>query len=703
MPESMSLTQYARMRVADTVRSWLGNWPASEFPNVFGGSTTPAGISVDEYSILNYAPVYACVNVISGDVGSLPLNLNKVEKDGSKEPFVSHPLYELLHDRPNPEMSSMVWRETGQAHALTWGNGYAEIERDGANRPVAIWPITPDRVTVLRENRRLRYRVSQPNGGQVYLDPMNILHVPGMGYNGIMGYSVVSLARDSLALGMATERFGATFFGNGSSFGGVISFKREKMDQEFKQGVRESIGAMHTGVDRAHKFLLLGNQAKYERLGIPPNDAQFLETRRFQIAEVARWFGGIPLHKLGDLERATFSNIEQQDIEYYKSCLRRWLVRWEQELNYKLISPLERRYQRIEFNVEGLLRGDSAARASFYSTMFNIGAYSINMILEKENMNKIGPEGDVHYVPANLIAAEIAMEGPQPPKVTVEEVPPKQLEAGQSDEAQRAMLAELVKTTAAIETTILAERTALSDAERLEHQQALARLETDRFNIQLAFDEYRTKHAADMETAEQETAAERAARAEAESVRAAAAQETADARAQRDAAEQRATDATQARAAAEATAQAQKAAELDRLTQVMTAHRALLVQAVKEQLVVEVDRARRRQATPEQFTRWLESFYQQNRDVYAEKLYPIALTVLAWKRSTEDPHAVAGAWAQAHCETSQQQLRTVLEESSPEAFHVSLDRLLTRWEQERPQQVADQVLHDEITYIRNYR
>jgi HK97 family phage portal protein len=744
-----------------------------------GGEPASTGVPVNGYTALTFSAFWAAVSIISGDSASLPLVLYKRTSDGGKERFVDHKTYELLHDSPNPEMTSMVFRETVQGHVLTWGNGYAEIERDRLGRPQALWPITPDRVTPFRDGVRLRYRVTNTRGAESILDPANVLHIPGLGYDGTIGYSIVTMARESIGMGLATERFGGTFFGNGSTFGGVLSHPG-KLTKEAKQDIRESVGQLHTGVDRAHRFLILAENMKYERLGIPPNDAQFLETRRFQVSEIARWFN-IPPHKLGDLERATFSNIEQQDIEYYRACLRRWLVRWEQELNRKLISPLERKQQFIKHNVEGLLRGDSAARSEFYSKMFGIGALSINDILELEDMNPIGAEGDVHYVPANMMSAENAMKTPLP---TVTEVPPKALPPAGRDDGEgadlRELLSEIAGNTSALQASMAAEREAMSQAERDRYAADVAKLEEQRTALQQQFDALRNQHLAaeialksKADDACAETAAERDARRAAEESAAAAEAARSEAVAQAQASEQKAKDEEQAklraqadleaarqtlaqteeraealtvesraagaesaqakaareqaerqaaesreqaeqasaatvaereaRTAAEADAKDRKDAELDRLTRVVSAHRALLVDVMTRLIRPEVDRARRRQATPDNLRKWADAFYQTHREVCAEALYPAMLTHLAWKRSDDDPHAAARVIADAHCDESERQLRSVIDGSDPEEFHTSLERLLARWEQERPQLVADKVLNDEIQHIRSYR
>lgn len=406
-----------------------------ELARLWAGSAASAGVSISEQSALNYSAVWAAVSIISSDVASLPLILYKRAGRG-KERFDAHPLYRVLHDEPNPEMTSMVFRETLQAHVLTWGNGYAEIVRNGGGQVSELWPLLPNVVQTFRQDGRLKYRVKRTDGGQDIFEAKDILHVPGLGFDGHVGYSVIDKAREAIGLGIATERFGGEFFGNGSTMGGVFEHPG-KMSPLAQKNFRESVTARHEGTGKAHKFLVVEEGMKYQALGIPPDNAQFLETRKFQVNEIARWFG-IPPHKLGDLERATFSNIEQQDIEYYKGGLRRWLVRWEQEINRKLISRPERNIQFAEHLVEGILRGDSQARAEYYSKMFGIGAFSINDILEKENQNPIGAEGDQHFVPANMWPAD---KVPDPTK-RVEPAVPAQ-EPKPADPALKARVAVL--------------------------------------------------------------------------------------------------------------------------------------------------------------------------------------------------------------------------------------------------------------------
>jgi HK97 family phage portal protein len=403
-------------RLLTTLRSyWTGTFQSRDplLASELGYGPTSTGVSVTPESAFNSSAFWSAVSIIAADVASLPLELFKRSKDGSTSAFTDSKTYELVHDNPNPEMTSMVWRETLQAHALTWGGGYSEIERNGGGQPIALWPLTPDRVVPFRNAGRVQYRVANTNQPDTILEAYDILHVPGLGFNGLIGYSVLEKARESISMGLAMQRFGGSFFGNGSTFGGILSHPG-KLTKEVKQGIRESIDAVHTGVDRAHKFVILGDGMTFAKLGIPPNDAQFLESRRFEIEEIARWFH-MPQHKLNGLDHATFSNIEHLDLEYFKSCLRGWLVRWEQELNRKLVPSLERKTQYFKHNVEGFLRGDSAARADYQVKMFGIGGLSINQICELNDQNGIGPDGDARFVPANLMPVARALNPPAPP------------------------------------------------------------------------------------------------------------------------------------------------------------------------------------------------------------------------------------------------------------------------------------------------
>jgi HK97 family phage portal protein len=415
------------------------------------GRPSASGVSVSESTALNYAAVWQAVTLIAGDIGSLPLFLYKRDERGGKTRYVGHPLYELLHTAPNPEMSSMTVRETMQAHVLTWGNGYAEIERDGASRPIALWPLLPTQVQPFRDDRmNLKYRVRNPDGEDVVLDPANMLHLHGLGYDGTMGYSVIAQARESLGLLAASEQFGASFFGNGSTFGGTLTHPKN-LGPDALKNLRESVTSYHKGSDKAHRFLILEEGMSYARLGVEPNDAQFLETRQFQIAEVARWFN-LPLHKLREMKDSSVrANIEQEALDYFVATLRPWLVRWEQELNRKLISPRERFLQLIEFNLDGVLRGDMASRYASYAVGRQWGWLSQNDVRDKENMPPI-TDGDVYLSPMNMVPSHRLDEvidkqvapAPAPVASVTEDAPaPSDEDEDEDESATRALVATI--------------------------------------------------------------------------------------------------------------------------------------------------------------------------------------------------------------------------------------------------------------------
>lgn len=498
-------------RLAESIRAyWQGPWKSSdhEILGYMGRPTGASGVAVNEWSSLSYAAVWNAVWLISSHVGQLPLAFYRRLPNGGKEKFITHPLYRLLHDEPNPEMSSMVFRQTLQAHVLLWGNAYAEIERDNGGRPVALWPLTPNACMPYRaaSDAALRYKVINPNGQEITFPARDILHVAGLGFDGVCGYSVIAKARESIGLGMAAEQFGATFFGNGSTFGGVLSHPGF-MTVQAKEDLKASIQSQHQGVDRAHRFLLLQEGLKYERMGIPPNDAQFLETRKFQVEDVARWFN-VPVHKLKDLERSTNNNIEHQSIEYVQDTLQPWLTVWEQELNRKLIAKLEQRLQLFEHVTLGLLKGDAATRGEYYGKQFNIGAITQNEIRERENLNPI-TGGDVPFVPMNMIPVDLARDYWEAQiKKANEPTPapmvPKETDA-ESDERHEALvtltrqalqaaedgrdfaIAELEKARAEIQR--LEDE---ADAERLKSEAALA-------EAQSAIDDMRQAHAEEVE------------------------------------------------------------------------------------------------------------------------------------------------------------------------------------------------------------
>lgn len=371
------------------------------------GNMSSTDIVVTENNAMQVSAVFACVRIIAETVASLPLNVYERLADGGKTRAPTHPLYAVLHSYGNDEMTAFSVRELLQTHLCLYGNAFAEIEYDAAGRIRGLWPLRPDRVTPFRTpDGPIAYQVTLPNGQQVILPKDRIFSIVGFGGDGIKGASVLQMARESIALSIATERYGAKFFGNGARPGGVLEHPAT-MSQEAQDRLRGSWNEMHSGLDRAHRIAILEEGMTYKAIGLPPEDSQFLETRKFQIGEIARIFR-IPPHMIGDLERATFSNIEHQSIEFVVHCIRPWLVRWEQSIQQQLFSDRDRPRYFSEFNVDGLLRGDIKSRYEAYAIGRQNGWLSANMILTMENMDPIGPDGDIYLVPLNMVPADQA-------------------------------------------------------------------------------------------------------------------------------------------------------------------------------------------------------------------------------------------------------------------------------------------------------
>lgn len=380
---------------------------------------TAAGKSVNERSAMQLTAVYACVRILAEGIAGLPLHLYKCGKNGSREKVVDHPLYFLLHDEPNPEMTSFVFRETLMTHLLLWGNAYAQIIRDGRGVVVALYPLMPDRMRVDRdENGQIYYRyqlradeshLEKP--GTVDLSPKDVLHIPALGFDGLVRYSPIAMARNSIGMAIACEDFGASFFRNGAAPSGVLEHPGVLKNPE---KLRDAWEAQYGGSRNSGRVAVLEEGMKFNPIAIPPEQAQFLETRKFQVDEIACIFH-VPPHMIGDLERSTFSNIEQQSLEFVKYTLNPWVCRWEQALTRSLLSPKEKREYSIKFNVDGLLRGDYQSRMNGYAVGRQNGWMSANDIRELENMDKISEEqgGDLYLVNGNMIKMTDAATNPR--------------------------------------------------------------------------------------------------------------------------------------------------------------------------------------------------------------------------------------------------------------------------------------------------
>jgi len=377
------------------------------FSFLFGG--TSSGKVVNERTALQATAVYASVRILAESVASLPLHIYRYREDGGTEKAITHPLYFLLHDSANPEMTSFLFRESLMCHLLLYGNAFAQIVRDGNGRVLALYPLLPDRMEVGRAadgglvytyRRDIDESRLNPDGGTVTLRQHQVLHIPGLGFDGLVGYSPIAMAKNAIGMSLATEEYGATFFANGANPGGVLEHPGVVKDVK---RLRESWNSMYQGSKNASRIAILEENMKFHAIGIPPEQAQFLETRKFQISEIARIFR-VPNHMIGDLDRSSFNNIEQQSLEFVKYTLDPWVSRWEQSLRQALLLPSEKTQFFIKFNVDGLLRGDYEGRMKGYATARQNGWMSANDIRELESMNRIPAEegGDLLLVNGNM-------------------------------------------------------------------------------------------------------------------------------------------------------------------------------------------------------------------------------------------------------------------------------------------------------------
>lgn len=418
------------------------------------GRRSLSGVTVNESTAMNYSAAWAGTRVLCATGASLTFNVFKRLGERKKELAEKSAAYRLLHQQPNPEMGAMMFRATLINHQVNWGGGFAEIVRElGRTGPVKeLWPIHPSRIQPTRfDDGRLGYRVRNNDGSYDDFEVSEIFHVPSIiSSDGICGKGVIQNARDSIGFGLAVEQQGAAFFANSARPSMVITggnFKTKEDRAEYRRQWME----VHGGVEKSGTPALLPEGADIKFLSFSQEDSQFLETREHNINEMARWYG-VPPHMLGDLRRATFSNIEAQSIEFVVYSLVPWLAIWEQEVWRKLFSPEEQENHYAKHIVNSLMRGDSAARSAFYKSMSEIGVFSINDIRELEDQDEIGPDGDKHLVPLNFTTIEKAGEEVPAPKVSAPRLPAPELE----DEPEASI--EPIVVSAALDTPAITSR-----------------------------------------------------------------------------------------------------------------------------------------------------------------------------------------------------------------------------------------------------
>lgn len=371
------------------------------------------GVRVNENNALTCSTVFACIRVICEPLGWLPCNVYERRADGGRVRQGSHPVDWLLSVQANPETTAQEFRETVIAHATSWGNGYAEVERDAAGRPLWLWQITPDRVCVERDAAgRIYYDVWNPDGPNTALPAEDVFHVKGLGFDGLVGYSVIRYAARSIGTAIAGVDQASSFFANDSTPGGILTHPGRLTDTA-RQNVLSSWQRRHGGPANQRVVAILEEGMTWAQTTMPPEDTQLVQMMQFSPSDICRFFRVQP-HKVMDLSRATFSNIEQQNLEHVSDTLMPWAARFEQEANVKLFGRTNRGRLYVKYNFNALMRGDAAARAAFYHQMLGDGVLSINDVLELEDRNRIGADGDKRFVPMNMQLLENAGEAPPP-------------------------------------------------------------------------------------------------------------------------------------------------------------------------------------------------------------------------------------------------------------------------------------------------
>lgn len=383
---------------------WLVEWFG-------GGSQAKSGVVVNEETALQVTAVWACVRLLSETVAALPLNLLKYT-DRGKERATNHPLYFLLHNEPNSEQTSFDFIMVLMVNLLLCGRAFAEVVKNDLGQVVELWNIPTGNVTIRRNavTKELMYdiNVADARHPPITLYPENIVDIRGMSFNGVDTFKPAVAAREAIGLSLATEEFGARFFGNGTNLGGVVEYEG-KLSEPAKERFKKDVSDKYEGLGKSNRLLFLENGSKFTKVNTTPNDSQFIETRKFQVIEIARFFN-VPPHLIMDLERATFSNIEHQSLSFVIYSLMPWLVRIEQAFQKSCLAPGEKKKYLVKFNVAALLRGDYASRMAGYAVGRQNGWMSANDIRELEDQNLIAPEqgGDDYLVNGNMIPAKLA-------------------------------------------------------------------------------------------------------------------------------------------------------------------------------------------------------------------------------------------------------------------------------------------------------
>lgn len=400
----------------------------------------PEGMDLSMDATLQLSVVWACIDAITKAIASCHWHVFDLV-DGQRVYRPNDSLDYILNTRPNADMTAIGWREAMLYAGLTWGNAFSEIVRDGAGRVVELWPLVPDRVNVRREETypyTLFYEYVQPSGSSIRLDARKVFHLRGPSLDGLMGENIIARAAKAIALSMAAERFSLSYFANGTVVGGVLEFPRT-MDKGTYDRLKKDWDEKRSGPAHAHKPIILEGGAKFTSIANDPAASQLVESRKFQLEEICRWYG-VPLHKVQHIDRATFNNIEHLGMEFTRDAVTPWAQRLKQEGDYKLF-PTRGPNRQTDIDTARLSQGDFKTRMEAYQIGRRMGVYSANDILKKEGENAIGPEGDVRIVETNMTPLDILEESAEanleklrapPPQPAL---PPGGSEAGSGDGA----------------------------------------------------------------------------------------------------------------------------------------------------------------------------------------------------------------------------------------------------------------------------
>ncbi|RPK29861.1 phage portal protein [Paenibacillus xylanexedens] len=402
-------------RLGTQIREWRSEWdtdllnPKQWLLDLFGAATTASGERITSDNALLNSNVYTCASILGGDIGKLPIQVFKT-KGGDIQRDSSHPVATLLGSRPNPFMSAYIFKELMQVHMTVWGNGYANIEWEytgpNAGKPKGLWPLDPSKTDVHVDiNTGEPWYVTQLPSGEVRkIRHYDVLHFRAISKSGLKGMTPIAVVREELGVQQSQRKFLGSFYSNGTATRGILKIPSGTLDKPARDKARDEWQKANSGLTNAHRIAILDAGMEYQNLGMPLNDAQFIETSKFGIMEVAKIYK-VPGYKLG-LSDVKFSNMENQSLEYVKSTLQPIITNWEQEIDFKLFTEQERKRYYTKFNVATELRGDSASRAAYYKNMLDMGVFSINDVLELEERSKIGEMGDRHFISLNYVSLE---------------------------------------------------------------------------------------------------------------------------------------------------------------------------------------------------------------------------------------------------------------------------------------------------------